>query len=92
MTLKPLAEILKLTKDGINEVLAPARAKRVKASATLKIAEIEERLVSMEADVQESCSVNEIDFDEVVDKLDEIALLERKKTQLNKIVNELFPA
>ena len=92
MILKPIAEILKLTKEGVDKVLAPVRAARIKAQASLEEAKIDEALVSKESEIQELCALKEINFDALIKKLDEVAILERRKKQYQKILGELFPS
>lgn len=92
MKLKPIAEILKLTKEGVDKVLAPVRAARIKAQATLEEAKIDEQLVSIESEIHEICAFKEINFDSLISKLDKAAMLERRKKQYQKILGELFPS
>lgn len=91
MKLKPLAEILAMTKEKLDESLAPMRARQVRAKADLEIAKLEERAVTLEREVAELCSKKDIDFDAVVTKLDDHDLNSRRMTQLKGIVADLFP-
>lgn len=91
MKLKPFAELVAMTKEGVDKALAPIRARQVKMKAELEMAKIDESLISLEAKIQEMCSTKEINFDTVLSKLDEYALAERRKKQFQKIINELFP-
>lgn len=92
MKLKPFKEILKMSKEKLDEAMAPIRAHKVKTQAQLKVAELDEKLVSLEAEIQEMCAKKEIDFDALIKKLDEAAIMERRKKQYDRIVRELFPA
>lgn len=91
MKLKPFKELIAMSKEKLDEALAPIRARKVKTQADMKKAEIDEKIVVLESEVQEMCSVKEIDFDNLFEKLDKIALLERRKKQYDKILGELFP-
>lgn len=91
MKLKPFKEIIAMSKEKLNEALAPIRARKVKTQAEMKKSEIDEKIVVLESEVQEMCSVQEINFDNLFEKLDKIALLERRKKQYDKILGELFP-
>lgn len=91
MKLKPFKDLIAMSKEKLDEALAPIRARKVKTQADMKKAEIDEKIVVLESEVQEMCSVKEIDFDNLFDKLDKIALLERRKKQYDKILGELFP-
>ena len=91
MKLKPFKEIIAMSKEKLNEALAPMRARKVKAQADLKKSEIDEKIVVIESEVQEMCSSQELDFERLFDNLDKIALLERRKKQYDKVLNDLFP-
>ena len=49
-------------------------------------------LIRLEADIQEQCSKEDINFPSLLDKLDKVALLERRKTQYESVLAQLFPA
>jgi predicted nucleic acid-binding protein len=92
MTLKPFKELIALSKEKIDEALAPLRASTAKAKATLKMAEIDEKIASIDQTIQELAVSKDINFDAIADKVDEIGLLELRKQRLEEIVNQLFPA
>ena len=89
--LTPYKDILKMAKEAIDDALAPVRANRAKKQAELEIAKLEERIASQEAKVQEVCAEREINFDKLINTLDDLALLERRKKQFGKILVEMFP-
>lgn len=91
MKMKPFAEMLKLSKEKIDELLAPLRASRIEAQAKLEMAKIDEKLITLESDIQELCTSKDVDLQAVIRKLDDIGLLERRKNQFQKLVKELFP-
>jgi DNA-binding transcriptional MerR regulator len=90
--LKPFKELIALSKEKIDEALAPLRASTAKAKATLKMAEIDEKIASLGQKVQELATSKDIDFDAIADKLDEVALLELRKQRFSEITSQLFPA
>jgi len=91
MKLTPYKELLVMGKEAINAALAPVRTMSAKKKAELEIAKLDERIATLEPELNELCSVKEINFDKIIDKLDEIALAERRKKQFEKIVTEMFP-
>jgi len=91
MKLKPFKEIIAMSKEKLNEALAPIRARKVKTQAEMKKSEIDEKIVIIETEIQEMCSDKDINFDNLFEKLDKIALLERRKKQYDKVLSELFP-
>ena len=91
MKLTPYKNILKYSKEKIQEVCAPIRAKQAKMQAELEMAKLDEKIVTLEQEITEICTEHPIDFDKLIDKQDEVGLLERRKKQFSKIVEELFP-
>lgn len=92
MKLKPYKEILAMTKEKINECLAPIRANKAKKRAELEQIKIDEKVTRIESEIHELAAKEDIDFDAIINKLDEVALLERRKSQFDKIIGELFPS
>ena len=91
MKLKPFKELISLSKEKLDEALAPMRARQVKAQAELEQAKLDEQLISTESRIQEACAQKTIDFAYLLRLMDEYALAERRKKQYTKIVNELLP-
>lgn len=91
MKLKPFAEVIALSKEKLSEALAPIRARKVRSQAELEMAKLDDELIRLESDVQEMCAKEEINFPNLLDKLDKAALLERRKAQYEKVLSELFP-
>ncbi len=89
--LKPFREILAAGKEALDEVLAGVRARAVAAKANLKVAEIDERMLTLERKINELCVDKDPDLDLIIRKIDEYELAERKAGQLKKLVAELFP-
>lgn len=90
--LKPLKDLLAMSKEKLNEAMAPVRARKIKAQAELELAKLDTELIELESSVQESFTGEAIEFPKLLDKLDRIALLERRKKQYDKVLGELFPA
>lgn len=91
MRLKPFAEIIAMSKEKLDEAMAPIRARQVKSKAEMEMAQLDADLLTKETEVQEMCTKKDIDFKGLLAKLDEIALLERRKKQYQKVLGELFP-
>jgi hypothetical protein len=91
MKLKPYKEILKMAKEAVDECLAPVRAMRAKKQAELEVAKMDEKIATHEAKIQEICTEKDINFDKLISAQDELALMERRKKQFAKIIEELFP-
>ena len=91
MKLKPFAEIIALSKEKLAESLAPIRARKVRSQAELEMAKLDDELIRLEADIQEQCAKEDINFPNLLDKLDKVALLERRKVQYEVVLAQLFP-
>ena len=91
MKLQPYQEIIKLSEEKLNETMAPLRAKRMKSKAQLEMAKLEEKIAEKQDKVQEMCLDKDINFDKLLDSLDETALLERRKDQYDEVLKQLFP-
>lgn len=92
MKLKPFAEIIALSKEKLAESLAPVRARKVRSQAELEMAKLDDEIIRLEAEVQEQCSKEDINFPTLLDKLDKVALLERRRAQYQDVLGQLFPA
>lgn len=91
MELKPFKELIAMSKEKIDEALAPMRARAVKAKAELEMAKLEETRIKLEAAIQEMCVGKEIDFNTLLNKMDEYDLNERRLAQYGKVLGQLFP-
>lgn len=91
MKLTPYKEILKWSKEKIDESLAGVRAHKAMKQAELEIAKLDEKIATQEAKIREICSGKEIDFEKLINAQDDLALMERKTKQFKKIIDELFP-
>jgi hypothetical protein len=91
MNLKPYAELLAMSQEAVNGMLAPIRAAKVRKKAEMKMLDLDLKMANLEQDVNELCAQNDIDFDRIIAKQNEYALAEREKKQLATIIAQLFP-
>ena len=91
MKLRPFVELIGLSKEKLNEAMAPIRARQVRAKAELEMSKIDTDLLNLETKIQEMCAEKDINLPVLLDRLDEIALLERRKSQYEKVLDQLFP-
>lgn len=91
MELKPFKDMLALSKEKMDEAMAPIRAKQVKSKAELEMAKLEADILTKETKVQEMCLDKDINLPNLLDRLDEIALLERRRVQYEEVLEQLFP-
>lgn len=88
---KPFVEVLKYTKEMLDDALAPIRARSAKAKADMVSAKLEEQMLTLEREIHEACASKDIDFDAVIAKIDKYDLTERKRNQVAKLIADLFP-
>lgn len=91
MKLKPFKEMIGLSKEKLDEAMAPIRARQVRLQANLEQSKLESDIVGKETLVQEMLTSKTVDFPKLMDRLDEIALLERRKEQYDEVLAQLFP-
>lgn len=84
-------DILKMTKEKVQSALAPARARQTRIQGELEMAKLDERIATIEQEITEVCSEHPLKFDKLIDKMDQLALIERRKKQFDKVIKELFP-
>ena len=92
MQLTPYAELLALTAEQRDQKAASTKIAHQKQRGLLRLSELEVKLASLEESITAHCQSSELNFDDIADKLDEHALLLRRKEQLTSILNQLFPA
>ena len=91
MKLTPYASLIKMSKEAVDAALAPVRARSQKKKAELELLKLEESATKLEQEVTELCSKQELDYNRIMDKLDEHALATRRQKQLSDIIEQLFP-
>ena len=88
---KSFKDVVAMSKEKLDEALAPIRARGAKAKANMEVSKIEESLISLETEIHNLCAEKELNFDKIIDKMDTYALRERKLEQITKLVADLFP-
>lgn len=91
MQLTPYAELIKLIPGELAKKNSSAKINKQKQRGLLKVAELEEKITSLEDAVVSLCSQQELNYESIVDKQDELALRIRRKTQFQEVINQLFP-
>lgn len=92
MQLKPFKDLIALSKEKLDEAMAPIRARQVKSNAELEMAKLDADILTKETSIQEMCTQKDINLPRLMDRLDELALLERRKEQYAEVIGQLFPA
>ena len=91
--IKSFKELISMTKEKLEESMIPLRVRSAKAKAKaegIKV-EIETRMLDLEAKINTACADKDINFNKIVDLMDDYALAERQLAQVNKVVAGLFP-
>lgn len=88
--LQKYKDLIAMAKDKITETMAPLRATEMKAKAELEIAKIESSIAEKEQKINELSAQYPINFDAMIDAIDDLDLVKRRKTQFQKIIDEMF--
>ena len=91
MKLMSYKEALKLGKEKLKETLIPLRVNKARKQAELEMCKLDEKIATKEARIQEACCQEEVNFSSIIEMQDDLSLLERRRTQYEKILNEMFP-
>lgn len=92
MTLMKYKDVLALAKEKINEAKAPFRAREMSKKAELEVCKLESTIADREQRIHELSSEYPINFDALIDALDELELTRRRKDQFQQIITEMFGA
>ncbi len=90
MALIKYKDVLILCKDKIKEALAPLRAREMKKKAELEVCKIDSQIAEKEQKIQEIASEYPIDFHKMIDAIDDLDLIKRRKEQFEQIIDEMF--
>jgi len=89
---KSFREVLAMTKEKLDEALAPIRVRSAKAKADMVSAKLEEQMLTLEREIHEACASKDLDFDCIIGKIDRYELMERKRKQIDTLIGQLFPS
>lgn len=91
MHLTPYATLLSLPPEELQAKTATTQINHQKQRGLLRLAELDEQIANLENSVNQLCSSNMLSFDIIADSIDSLALTNRRREQLQCIINELFP-
>ena len=95
MELKSFKEAISYSKEKLTEVMAAPRARRLKAQAEAEMSDLDIEILTLEGKIEESIiaedSYKNFSFNSLLENLDKLALLERRKKQYTKVLAQLFP-
>lgn len=90
MALLKYKDVLILCKEKVKEALAPLRAREMKKKAELEVCKIDSQIAEKEQKIQEIASEYPIDFHKMIDAIDDLDLIKRRKEQFEQIIDEMF--
>jgi hypothetical protein len=91
MKLCSYKETLRMGKKAVSKMMIPAKVARAKKQAELEMCKIDEEIATKQESLQSQCSSENVDFSKIISLQDDVGLLERKKKQYQKILDEMFP-
>jgi len=90
MTLLKYNDVLTLCREKITAVMAPLRAREMRKKAELELCCLDARIAECEQQLQEFASEYPINFDKLIDAIDELDLTKRRRDQFDDIIAEMF--
>lgn len=90
MKLGKYKELIVLAKEKVQEALAPLRAKEMHMKAHLEVAKLESEIADREQKIQEQSAKYPVEFEKLLDALDDLELLKRRRDQFSALINEMF--
>lgn len=90
MSLMKYKDVLALCKEKIDMMMVPLRVSQMRKEGELEICKIDLEIAAQEQHIQEHTSEFPIDFNCIIESLDELELLKRRKEQFEKVIAELF--
>ena len=81
---------LAMTKQAIDDALIPIRVSQAKKQGEMEQLKIDEKLLSLQIELQQITVSSPINYDRLLDKIDEIDLLERRRKQFDDVISQLF--
>lgn len=88
---KSFKELISMTKEKLDEAMVPLRVRQAKAKAEGELVKLEEKMLGLEAKINEKCAQKDIDFAAIADLMDDYDLTERRLGQVKVLVASLFP-
>lgn len=88
--MKPYKELVAMTKEAVDTLLNPLRVRAAKAKAEGELVKLEEKMITLEKEINELCTKKELDFNLIGDKMDAYDLTERRLNQIKSLVDALF--
>lgn len=90
MELMKYKDILILAKEKINEAMAPLRTREMRKKAELECCKLDSKIAEEEQKIQQCASEYPVDFDKLIDAIDDLELVKRRKDQFQKIIHQMF--
>lgn len=90
MKLLKYKDIISKSKEKVDELMAPLRSLRMRKKAESEMLGIDEKILDTESKIQDICLEYPIDFDKLLDTIDEVSILERRKEQYALVIKDLF--
>lgn len=91
MQIQSFSKIMAMSADKLKEAMAPIYARKMKAKAELEMVKIDSDIIDMESKISESLTNKDVCFPTLMNRLDELALLERRRKQYEDVLEQLFP-
>ena len=90
MKLKPYEDVMLANKDVRERESVQAYAKQAKKQGEVKLAQLEIEILKKIRKIEDSCYSQTLNFETIVEEMDNLALLQRQHSQHEGLLKELF--
>ena len=91
MVLQSYQKLLAMGKEAVEAAKIPSRAKQTQKQGELEVLKLEEKIATLEAEVEAMQMQYPLEWGELIDKTDQLALVERRHKKLGEALSQLFP-
>lgn len=91
MLKKTYEELLKRSKEAVEAAVLPIRAHQMRKRGEIKILELDESIMAQQTKIDELAGKHPLDFEAVLDAIDKLELMERRRRKFLELLADLFP-
>jgi septation ring formation regulator EzrA len=91
MVLQSYKKLLAMGKEAIEAAKIPSRAAQTQKQGELEVLKLEEKIATLSAELEEAQMEYPLNWSALIDKTDQLALIERRHKKLGEALSQLFP-
>ena len=91
MVLQSYKQLLAMGKEAIEAAKIPSGAAQTQKQGELEVLKLEEKIATLSAELEEAQMEYPLNWGALIDKTDQLALIERGHKKLDEALSQLFP-